>query len=135
MHHFGIIAQPLTELLKKDATFVWTAAQQQAFSALQSALSSEPILALPNFQHSFHIDTDAGGIGVGAVVHQDGHPIAFISKTLCACNRGLSTYEEYLAVLLAVEHWHHYLLQGEFFIHTDHQSLIHLNEQQLHIVW
>lgn len=34
-----------------------------------------------------------------------------------------------------MEHWHHYLIQGEFYIHTDHQSLIHLNEQRLHTVW
>lgn len=83
-----------------------------------------------------HIDTDASGVGIGTVLHQDGHPIVFINKTLCLCNRGLSAYEkEYLAILLAVEHWHHYLLQGEFFIHTDHHSLTHLNEQRLNTVW
>jgi len=136
VRHFGIIAQPLTELLKKDAPFVWTSSQQEAFTALQSALSTAPVLALPDFQRPFHIDTDASGVGIGAVLHQDGHPIAFISKTLCPRNRGLSAYEkEYLAILLAVEHWHHYLIQGEFFIHTDHRSLTHLNEQRLNTVW
>jgi len=48
----------------------------------------------------------------------------------------LSVYEkEYLAILMAVEQWRHYLLQGEFFIHTDHRSLVHLNEQRLHTAW
>lgn len=93
-------------------------------------------MALPDFQRPFHIDTDASGIGIGAVLHQDGHPIAFISKALCPCNHGLSAYEKkYLVILLAVEHWHHYLIQGEFFIHTDHRSLTHLNEQRLNTVW
>ena len=32
-----------------------------------------------------------------------------------------------------MDHWRHYLLQAEFYIHTDHQSLTHLNEQRLHI--
>lgn len=103
---------------------------------LQDALSSAPVLAIPDFQKPFHIDTDASGIGIGTVLHQDGHPIAFISKTLCPRNCGLSAYEkEYLAILLAVEHWRHYLIQGEFFIHTDHQSLVHLNEQHLNTIW
>jgi hypothetical protein len=93
-------------------------------------------LALPDFSRPFHIDTDASGVGIGVVLHQEGHTIAFISKALCPRNRGLSAYEkEYLAILLAVEHWRHYLLQGEFFIHIDHQSLIHLNEQRLNMVW
>lgn len=43
--------------------------------------------------------------------------------------------KEYLAILMAVDHWQHYLLQAEFFIHTDHQSLTHLNEQRLHTAW
>lgn len=43
--------------------------------------------------------------------------------------------KEYLAILLAVEQWRHYLLHSEFVIHTDHRSLIHLNEQQLHTPW
>jgi hypothetical protein len=134
--NFGILAHPLTQLLKKDAPFLWTPAQQLAFEALQLALSSTPVLVLPNFQKPFRIDTDASGVGIGAVLHQDGHPIAFISKTLCPRNQGLSAYEkEYLALLLAGDHWRHYLLQGEFVIHTDHRSLTHLTEQRLNIVW
>ena len=43
--------------------------------------------------------------------------------------------KEYLAILMAVNHWRHYLLQAEFVIHTDHQSLTHLNEQRLHTAW
>jgi hypothetical protein len=49
VRNFGILVHPLTELLKKDVPFVWTDAQQTAFSALQSALSSTPVLALPDF--------------------------------------------------------------------------------------
>lgn len=67
---------------------------------------------------------------------QDGHPLAFISKALGPRTLGLSAYEkEYLAILMAVEQWRHYLLQSEFVIHTDQRSLIHLNEQRLHTPW
>jgi hypothetical protein len=64
---------------------------------------------------------------------QQGHPLAYISKALGLKNRGLSTYEkEYLAILVAVDQWRHYLQTGEFIICTDQKSRIHLNEQRLH---
>lgn len=133
---FGIMAKPLTELLKKEAIFIWTSVQDAAFSALKSALCSSPVLALPDFTQPFHIETDASGTGVGAVLMQNGHPLAYISKALGPRNQGLSVYEkEYLALLMAVDQWRHYLLHNEFIIHTDHKSLIHLNEQRLHTVW
>jgi hypothetical protein len=136
VRNFGIIAKPLTDLLKKHSLFVWTTDHDASFSLLKEALSSAPILALPDFTKPFHIETDACGKGVGAVFTQEGHPLAFISKALCPRNQGLSTYEkEYLAILVAVDQWRHYLLQGKFYIHTDQRSLIHLNEQRLHTPW
>lgn len=129
VRNFSIIAKPLTDLLKKDKLFVWTSTHEEAFTVLKQALCSAPVLALPDFSLPFHIETDASGSGIGAVLQQNGHPIAFISKALSPRNQGLSVYEkEYLAILMAVDQWRHYFLQGEFFIHTDHRSLIHLNE-------
>jgi len=134
--NFGIMAKSLTELLKKDRLFVWTSVHASAFQLLKNALSTAPVLALPDFSIPFHIEIDASGTGIGAVLLQRGHPLAFISKPLSPKNRGLTVYEkEYLAILMAVDAWRHYLLQAEFFIHTDHQSLTHLNEQRLHTAW
>ena len=48
------------------------------FNILKAALSSTPVLALPNFERPFAIKTDASGQGVGAVLVQDGHPLAFV---------------------------------------------------------
>jgi hypothetical protein len=62
-----------------------------------------PVLALPDFAQPFVIETDACDTGVGAVLMQQGHPIAYMSKALCVMNRKLSVYEkEFLAVMLAV---------------------------------
>ena len=136
VRHFTVIAEPLLDLLKKDLLFIWTNTHAKAFTVLKQALCSAPVLALPDFSVPFHIETDASGSGVGAVLQQNGHPLAFINKALSPRNQDLSVYEkEYLAVLLAVKHWRHYLRQAEFFIHTDHRSLIHLNEQRLHTAW
>jgi len=136
VRNFGIVAKTLTGLLKKDQLFVWTPTHDKAFQLLKEALCSAPVLALPDFAKPFHINTDASGAGIGAVLHQDGHPLAFLSKPLCPHNQGLTVYEkEYLALLMAVDQWRHYLLHAEFVLHTDHQCLTHLNEQRLHTAW
>jgi hypothetical protein len=94
------------------------------------------VLGLPDFSQPFVIETDASGVGIGAVLLQKEHPLAFVSKALGPRSRGLSTYEkEYLAILLAVEQWRSYLQHNEFVIRTDHISLTHLMDQWLHTPW
>lgn len=94
VRHFGIIAKPLTELLKKGVPFHWTDLQSKSFEALKQALTSAPVLTLPDFTKPFCIETDASGIGVGAVLMQGAHPLAFLSKALGPRSQGLSTYEK-----------------------------------------
>lgn len=136
IRHYAIISNPLTSLLKKGAVFVWTDAQETAFQVLKEALYSAPVLALPDFALPFVVETDACDVGIGAVLSQKGHPIAFVSRALVPRNRGLSVYEkEYLAILLAVQQWRPYLQLREFVIKTDHKSLTHLTDQCLHTDW
>jgi hypothetical protein len=131
--NFGVINRPLSNLLKKNIVYAWTKEHESAFSALRQALVSAPVLALPNFEQSFIIETNASNEGVGVVLMQGGHPLAFLRKALGVKSRSLSTYEKkYMAILLAVQQWRAYLQQAEFFIHTYHKSLAQLNEQRLH---
>jgi hypothetical protein len=103
--HFAIISKLLTGHLKKDQLYVWTSDRDLAFRTLKSALVQAPVQALPDFHKQFSIETDASDLGVGAVLMQEGHPAAFVSKALGTKFIGLSTCEkEYVAVLLAVEH-------------------------------
>jgi hypothetical protein len=93
-------------------------------------LVTAPVLALQNFSLPFTIETDASDKGIGAVLQQQGHPIAFVSKALGIQAQGLSTYEkECLAILMAVDHWCHYLQSSSFTILTDQKSLTHLDDQ------
>lgn len=97
--------------------FHWTFETEAAFQLLKQGLITAPILALPNFAEPFVIDTDAAECGVGAVLQQKGHPIAFMSKALGPKMRGLSTYEkEFLAIIMAVDQWRLYLQHAEFTI-------------------
>lgn len=96
-----MIARPLTDLLKKGTMFLWTKNCETAFQLLKKALVSAPVLALPNFSKPFVVETDASDTGIGAVLQQEGHPIAYVSKALGPKHQGLSTYEkESLAILL-----------------------------------
>lgn len=94
VRHFGTIAKPLTELLKKNHIFQWTPIHLEAFQLLKQALTIAPILQLLDFSKQFIIETDASTKGIGAVLQQEGHPIAYISKALGPKNQGLSTYEK-----------------------------------------
>ena len=104
---------------------------QDAFDTLKHALVNAPVLAMPNFEKEFVLETDACAAGVGAVLMQQGHPIAFLSKALGPKNQTLSIYDkECLAILMALDKWRTYLQHKQFTIHTDQRSLIHLGEQK-----
>jgi hypothetical protein len=130
--HYGVIARPLTELLKKGVQFIWTPAADQAFQLLKQMLAQAPVLAVPDFKQQFVLETDASNTGIGAVLMQNSHPIAYLSKHLCPRNQALSVYEkECLAILMAIDKWRQYLLHQKFLIRTDHKSLLHLTEQRV----
>eukprot|EP00267_Zea_mays_P054154 XP_020407373.1 uncharacterized protein LOC103652751 [Zea mays] len=133
----GVATDPgKIQLLKKGVHFIWTSEHDTAFSTLKQALTSAPVLSLPDFASPFTVETDASAVGIGAVLMQHGHPVAFLSKALGPKTRGLSTYEkEYMAIIVAVQQWRSYLQHGEFTILTDHKSLTQLNEQRLHTPW
>lgn len=128
---FGTIARPLTTLTKKEG-FSWCPEADDSFGGLKNALCKAPVLALPRFDKPFVVETDASGSGIGAVLMQEGHPVAYISRHLKGKQLHLSIYEkELLAVVFAVQKWRHYLLHRHFVIKTDQKSLKYLLEQRL----
>ena len=131
VQNYGLISKPLTQLLTKKG-FEWNDQATEAFMTLKSVMARTPVLALPDFSVPFAVETDACDTGVGAVLMQRGHPIAYMSKALGVMNRKLSIYEkEFLAVIMAIDKWRQYLQRGPFTILTDHKSLCNLTDQQL----
>ncbi|KAL0283300.1 UNVERIFIED_CONTAM: Retrovirus-related Pol polyprotein from transposon.6 [Sesamum angustifolium] len=127
----GVINKPLTLLLKKDA-FEWNHEAEEAFNQLKKVMTTALALAMPNFSKPFTVETDASGTGIGAVLMQEGKPIAYLSKALAAKNLELSTYEnEFFALLLAVTKWRHYLQGNHFIIRTDQKGLKYILDQRI----
>lgn len=127
---YGIIAAPLTALLKKNS-FFWTPDATEAFLKLKAAVTSPLVLRLPDFSQTFTIECDAYATGIGAVL-QEGHPIAYFSQALKGQALHLSTYEnELFSLVTVVQRWRPYLLGRPFKVKTDQQALKFLLEQRV----
>ena len=120
---FGNIAAQLTQLLKKYRFFLSKAAEN-AFHNLKQAMVQASVLMLPNFSKLFMVEADASGTSLGAILMQDGKPLAYYSKALSSKALGKSTYEkELMAIILSVKQWRNYLVGRRFHIRIDHRSL------------
>ncbi|XP_020700689.2 uncharacterized protein LOC110112721 [Dendrobium catenatum] len=136
---FSLIMAPITDSLKSK-TFDWAEPQQQAFEQVKAAISSAPVLALPDFDKPFTVDTDASAIGVGAVLSQSDKPVAFFSEKLSASRQKWAAYEQELyAIVRALKQWEQYLLHQDFILCSDNKALSYINSQKninrMHARW
>ena len=132
---FSEMARPLTELTRAEAEWKWSTSQHEAFNRLKLALTTAPVLKLPNFERQFVVTTDASDAAVGAILEQDlGNglqPVAFASRKLNTAEMRYSAYErELLGIVWAIAQWKHYF-RGlhSVVIQTDHAPLRHLPNQ------
>ena len=127
---FSELTTPLIDLTKKGA-FVQIGEAQERFDKMKQVMSSCPVLALPDFTQSFVLECDASEIGIGAVLMQSGHPIAFESRKLREYERHYSIYDkEMLAIMHALTKFRQYSVGNRFKVKTDHNSLKFLMEQK-----
>ena len=120
---------PITECMK-GGSFNWTEEAQKSFELLKKKVSAAPILTLPDF-NKVEVDCDASNMGIGAVLSQEGQPIAYFSEKLNNGRKNYSTYDkEFYAIVRALDHWQHYLLHKEFILFSDHEALKYINSQQ-----
>ena len=83
--HFSNVAAPLYVLIQTGITFAWNPDCNDTFNSLKQHLTNTPVLAYPSFiptSSEFVLQTNASAIGLGAVLEQQGHPIAYASRSL-----------------------------------------------------
>jgi len=121
---FSKLVVPMTKLTRKEVKFVWSEKCAEVFEELKSRLTSAPILKQPTRSGGMVIYSDASGKGLGCVLTQNGHVIAYASRQLRVHERNYPTHDLELAVVIfALKIWRHYLLGDQVLIYTDHKSL------------
>ena len=134
VERYSHVAKPLTQLLQEDVAWEWTSTCQAAFTRLKTILTTSPVLSSPDPHRPYFLHTDYSHLALGAVLEQlkeDGkkHVISYASRTCSAAEAKLGpTDGELLAIIYAVEKFHHHLAGTPFTIVTDHSALVHLNE-------
>jgi hypothetical protein len=114
----------MTELLEKSKTFEWTPRHEASFQELKKRLTTTPVLAMPNMEKSFSIYCDASGQGLGCVLMQDGHVVAYASRQLRKHEEKYPTHDlELAAVGHALKIWRHYIIDKRCEVYLDHKSL------------
>ncbi|KAJ9514703.1 hypothetical protein QJQ45_028419 [Haematococcus lacustris] len=136
VHNFSVLAAPLTDLCGKAGdSFLWhnwPADELKAFASLKAAVAQVPMLRLPDHTQPFQVYCDASLQGVGAVLMQDGYPLAYLSKKLSSAERNYTTGEqELLALITACKEWRCYLEGVPFTLFTDHKPLTALPTQKV----
>ena len=113
----------------KAPPYIWTDEAQAAFNLLKELMVSSPILGYADYSKPFLLQTDASGVGSGAVLGQiqDGQEkvIAYVSRGLNqAESRYLAHKLEFLALKWAVtDKLRDYLLGSTFTVFTDNSPL------------
>ena len=93
---YAYLTKPLTDLSKKHVIFVWSKECTDAFNALRHALSSAPVLALPDPAMPFALGCDASGFGLGAVPMQQQfeRPVAYCSWKMASAESNYAVMKD-----------------------------------------
>ncbi|GJU20980.1 reverse transcriptase domain-containing protein [Tanacetum coccineum] len=132
---FSKIARPMTHLLEKETSFVFSKECIEAFNILKKKLTEASILVAPDWDLPFEIMCDASDYAVGAVLGQRKtkhfQPIHYASKTMTdAQAHYTTTKKELLAVVYAFEKFRPYLVLSKTIVYTDHSALKYLLAKQ-----
>jgi hypothetical protein len=111
------ILAPLTALIKSKE-FKWGPSQQKAFDEMRTLMATDAILVFPDHNLEFEIETDASDYQLGAVIKQNGRPVAYYS-------RKLTIEKELLSVVETLRTFRSMLLGAKIIVFMDHKNLTH----------
>ena len=108
----------------KYKKFEWTAQAQMVFEDVKKRLTNAPIITLPSFTKFFEVESGAFGVGIGAVLTQEGRPIAYFSEKLSDAKMKYSIYDtEFYVIVTTLEYWRHYSVGGKFILYSNYEAL------------
>ena len=132
--NYSHTSAPLRILLEKDCEWHWEEQQNVAFSALKRYITNAPVLKFFNPKSETRVSVDASSKGIGAVLLQEGCPIAYASKSLTATQQNYAQIEkEMLAIVFGCTKFHDYIYGlPNVTVETDHKPLESILTKPLH---
>ena len=118
------VTHPLRSLLKEKTEFTWDSNMDKVFRQVKSLLTEAPVLAYYDVSKDIEIQADASQFGLGAVLLQDGKPIAYASRSLSQTEQNYAQIEKELyAIVFGCEKFHQYVYGKCVHIQSDHKPL------------
>ena len=116
--------RPLRSLLKSDVEFEWRSEHKASFQKLKELCTHAPVLAYYDPHKSAEIQCDASSSGIGAVLLQDGKPVAYTSRSMTTTESRYAQIEkEMLSIVHAATKFHHYIFGKHVQVYNDHKPL------------
>lgn len=127
------LTENMRRLLKKDTVWQWTEVHNNEFEKLKTIMSTAPVLANFDPNKKIIIQCDASQSGLGCCLLQDGHPVAFASRTLNTSERNYSVSEkELLGCTFGLEDFHNFVFGYPIEIQTDHLPLVPMINKEIY---
>ena len=126
------VCKPLRDLTCKDIEWNWSHEHDAAFNALKEAVTTTPVLKYFNPAQEVTLQCDASQTGLGAVIMQEGQPVAYASRALTVTEQNYAQIEkELLAIVFGMERFHHYTYGRHVDVESDHKPLEAINTKPL----
>ena len=128
------VCEPLRRLLDKEAAFDWLPQHEAAFTQIKQLITEAPVLHYYDGSKEVTLECDSSDVGLGAVLTQEGHPVAYASRALTRTERNYAQIEkECLAMVFAAERFEQYILGKENVkVLTDHKPLQTIFSKPIH---
>ena len=127
------VCEPLRRLTDKKAEFDWLPHHDQALNRIKDLVTAAPVLQFYDTTKEAVIECDSSEVGLGAVLTQEGHPVAYASRALTQTERQYAQIEkECLAIVFATQRFEQYILGKEkVVILTDHKPLVSIFDKPI----
>ena len=127
------VSAPLRKLLENDTAWHWEEEQKQSYEQLKKLVTNAPTLKFYDVKAPVTLSVDASSEGIGAVILQDGRPVAYGSRALTDCQRRYAQIEkELLAIVYGCEKFHQYLYGRDIKVESDHKPLESIFKKPIH---